>query len=88
MDELFKPEDIGALGWQTCGAKTRSGGRCKNLAMHPAGRCRMHGGAKGSGAPRGNQNALKSGLYTAESLELRRHVAALIRESRKIIEEI
>lgn len=48
----------------------------------------MHGGAKGSGAPLGNKNALKSGLYTAESLELRRHVAALIRESRKIIEEI
>ena len=27
-------------------------------------RCRMHGGAPVSGAPRGNKNALKSGLYT------------------------
>ena len=28
------------------------------------GRCRMHGG-KSSGAPKGNQNALKHGNYTA-----------------------
>jgi hypothetical protein len=27
----------------------------------------MHGGAVGSGAPRGNQNALKSGLHTADA---------------------
>ena len=33
----------------------------------------MHGGAVGSGAPRGNQNALKSGLHTAAArAELRR----------------
>ena len=45
-------------------------------------------GGRGSSAPRGNQNALKSGLYTVESLELRRHVAQLTRESRKIILEM
>jgi hypothetical protein len=27
-----------------CGAATRSGGVCKNPALLPAGRCRMHGG--------------------------------------------
>jgi uncharacterized protein YjcR len=27
----------------------------------------MHGGAKGSGAPIGNQNALKHGAYSGES---------------------
>jgi len=48
----------------------------------------MHGGAKGSGAPRGNQNALKSGLYTAESLAMRRRVSQFIRTSREIIEKI
>jgi hypothetical protein len=38
----------------------------------------MHGGAVGSGAPRGNQNALKSGLHTAEArAELRRAKAAM-----------
>jgi uncharacterized protein YjcR len=39
----------------------------------------MHGGAKGSGAPRGNQNALKHGLYTAESKEFREHVRELLK---------
>lgn len=29
----------------TCGAKTRSGGRCQNLPMHGKQRCRMHGGS-------------------------------------------
>ena len=48
----------------------------------------MHGGAKGSGAPKGNKNALKCGLYTAEALEMRRHVMRLVRDSRKIIQEI
>lgn len=71
-----------------CGARTRSGGACQAPAVRGKARCRMHGGARGSGAPRGNRNALKSGLYTAESLELRRHVAQLIRDSRKIIEEL
>ena len=62
-----------------------AGDHARNVAgMHAAARC----GARGSGAPRGNRNALKSGLYTAESLELRRHVAQLIRDSRKIIEEL
>jgi uncharacterized protein YjcR len=32
----------------------------------------MHGGAPGSGAPRGNQNALKHGRYTKAGIEERR----------------
>jgi hypothetical protein len=30
----------------------------------------MHGGAKGSGAPVGNQNAFKHGAYTREALNI------------------
>jgi hypothetical protein len=48
----------------------------------------MHGGAKGAGAPPGNRNALKSGLYTDEAIDMRRHVMRLLRGSRKIIQEI
>jgi uncharacterized protein YjcR len=44
----------------------------------------MHG-ARG-GAPNGNKNALKHGLYTAESMTERRDLAALIREARGLIE--
>jgi uncharacterized protein YjcR len=47
-----------------CGAKTRKGSPCKAPAANGKGRCRLHGGAKGSGAPIGNQNALKHGFYS------------------------
>lgn len=30
-------------------------------------RCRMHGGAKGSGGQIGNQNALKHGMFTKDN---------------------
>jgi len=49
-----------------CGAKTRSGGACRSPAVHGKKRCRMHGGAPGSGAPRANQNARKHGLFTSD----------------------
>src|SRR5690625_1515885 len=44
-----------------CGAKTRSGGKCKNWAM-ANGRCRMHGG-KSTGPPKQNSNARTHGLF-------------------------
>jgi hypothetical protein len=47
----------------------------------------MHGGAKGSGAPVGNQNAFKHGMYTHDSLEFQKHVRDLLREGSRIIEE-
>jgi hypothetical protein len=37
----------------------------------PNGRCRMHGGLS-PGAPKGNKNALKHDLYTAEAIARRR----------------
>jgi hypothetical protein len=49
-----------------CGARTRAGTPCQAPAVKGKKRCRMHGGAAGSGAPRGNQNALKHGRYAAE----------------------
>jgi uncharacterized protein YjcR len=48
----------------------------------------MHGGAPGSGAPRGNKNALKHGLYTREAIEERQQLQALLRESRRLVHEI
>jgi uncharacterized protein YjcR len=48
----------------------------------------MHGGAVGTGAPRGNQNALKHGLSTREMIEKSKAVNTLLRRSRKILEEI
>ena len=67
-----------------CGAKARSGAPCGSPAISGKARCRMHGG-KGSGAPKGNRNALRQGLYTKEVLDrefrlryLRRRLRATI----------
>ena len=51
-----------------CGARTRSGKPCRSPAVCGKRRCRMHGGAPGSGAPFSNKNALKHGMYTREAL--------------------
>lgn len=51
------------------------------------GRCRMHGG-KSLGAPTGNDNARKHGLYTADAISERGELAALLRSMRGIIEEM
>ncbi len=71
-----------------CGAKTRRGTSCQSPAVRGKKRCRMHGGAKGSGAPEGNENALKHGMYTRETLSFQKHVRDLLREGTKTIEEI
>jgi hypothetical protein len=65
-----------------CGARTRTGGRCRSAAM-PNGRCRMHGGSS-PGAPRGNKNGLKHGRYTGEAVQNRRQIAALIRAMKNL----
>ena len=66
-----------------CRAQTRRGSACQSPAM-PNGRCRMHGGPS-PGAPKGNKNAFKHGLYTAEAIARRRKIAQLIRSARRVI---
>jgi len=48
----------------------------------------MHGGAKGSGAPRGNRNALKDGLYTHDANQDRKALRTLIKRSRELLDEL
>jgi uncharacterized protein YjcR len=48
----------------------------------------MHGGAPGSGAPRGNKNAIKHGFYTREAIAQRRQLVELMTQSRKLLSEI
>jgi hypothetical protein len=47
----------------------------------------MHGGAS-PGAPRGNANARKHGLYTAGAITERQELAALLRSMRRLVEEV
>lgn len=71
-----------------CGARTRTGRPCAAPAVKSRARCRMHGGAVGSGAPKGNQNALKKGMYTAKAIAERREITALIRESQAFLKSL
>ncbi len=61
---------------------------CGSPAVSGKRRCRRHGGAPGSGASRGNKNALKHGRYTREAFEERRQLQALLRQSRMLIQKI
>jgi hypothetical protein len=51
------------------------------------GRCRLHGG-KATGAPKGNQNALKHGRYTAAAVSRRRELRALIAGMKHLAKEV
>ncbi len=67
-----------------CGAKTKAGKPCQSPAMKN-GRCRMHGGTN-PGAPKGNKNAFKHGLYGAEAIAQRREFSSMLRDIRALIE--
>jgi hypothetical protein len=67
-----------------CLARTRSGTPCQKPAAKGKKRCRLHGGAEGSGAPRGERNgSYRHGLYTREAIVERRALRALIRGFRE-----
>ncbi|MGY4369004.1 hypothetical protein ACVW1A_005069 [Bradyrhizobium sp. LB1.3] len=71
-----------------CGAATRSGTACRAPAVQGKGRCRMHGGARRSGAPRGNQNAWRHGAFTQDGIAERRAIRALLGETQKLLVEM
>ena len=78
----------GMLLSRRCGARTRGGSPCRCPAVSGKRRCRMHGGSAGSGAPRGNHNALKSGDDTKQAIEARQALRDLLRAARKTIEDL
>ncbi|GBF26096.1 hypothetical protein MnTg02_01132 [bacterium MnTg02] len=83
------PRNFGPmLKSRRCGAKTRSGRPCQAPSVSGKKRCRMHGGAKGSGAPKGNQNALKHGRYTREAIAEQKALCDMIREFGATLDEI
>ncbi len=69
-----------------CGARTRSGKSCLSPGMRN-GRCRMHGG-KATGAPKGNKNAFKHGLYSKEAIDERQKISALLKQMRQLVEQV
>jgi hypothetical protein len=72
-----------------CYAKTRSGKPCQSPRVKGKACCRMHGGAKGSGAPRGRDNGrYQHGLFTCEAIERRRKTRAMIAELQAFAQDI
>jgi hypothetical protein len=71
-----------------CGARTRTSHACMSPAVGGMNRCRMHGGAPGSGAPLGNRNALKHGHYAQAAIDVRRQVRDLARLARQVAREL
>ena len=70
------------------GAKTRRGEPCRAPAVRGKKRCRLHGGSAGSGAPIKNRNALKNGLFTAESIAIRQRIRAEIEDALSLLSKL
>jgi hypothetical protein len=69
-----------------CLARTRRGTPCRAPTVAGKRRCRMHGGAAGSRAPKGKRNGkYHHGGFTLEAIDERRRLAALIRDSRDFL---
>ncbi len=73
-----------------CGAQTRSGGRCGQLAMRN-GRCRFHGGLStgprtAEGTARQRAAVTRHGGRTREAMELRRLVRELRAMAGRVVE--
>src|SRR5437764_4333550 len=72
-----------------CGARTRSGKSCQSPVVNGKNRCRMHGGAKGSGAPSGERNGnYRHGRFTAQAIRDRRIVREWIKAARIAAAEV
>ena len=71
-----------------CGARTRNGKTCRAPALRGKTRCRMHGGAAGSGAPFGNGNAVKHGFFTSEAIDERRFVRTVLTEAENLLRQL
>ena len=76
------------LASRRCGALTRSGSLCRAPAVKDKLRCRKHGGAAGVGAPKGNRNARKHGVYAAAERAERRRIMDFVRRCNRALDAI
>ncbi|MEN6373392.1 MAG: HGGxSTG domain-containing protein [Smithella sp.] len=73
-----------ALPRKFCGARTRTGGMCRQPAMRNS-RCRMHGGKSKSGKEHGRY---KHGMKTKEMIEFKRQMRTVLRTAQEMIADI
>jgi glucans biosynthesis protein len=85
----LRPEPRQLASAARCGAKTRSGRPCRSAAVAGRRRCRMHGGANGSGGPRRPRNGnYRHGRFTVEIIASRRWLREQIREVKALTEKL
>jgi hypothetical protein len=60
------------------------GGSCGEPALRGKRRCRTYGGP-GSGAPKGDQNARRDGLFTSDAIAGRKQIQDLLGDARKLL---
>ncbi|MGH6931199.1 MAG: hypothetical protein ACREEE_02070 [Dongiaceae bacterium] len=71
-----------------CDAKDRRTDlSCERVPEAGRRRCRRHGGAPGSGGPRGNQNRLVDGFYSAAAKAERDAVGKLLSQAWALVKE-
>ena len=66
-----------------CEKTKKNGKRCGGMAVKGRRLCRSHGGK--AGAPKGNQNALKDGLYTKTSRARDQAARELVKQARALL---
>ena len=71
----------------SCGARLRDGSLCARPPVEGRRRCRSHGCAPRTGAPKGNCNALKHGRFTAAEIARGRRLDEFIRECRDTLRQ-
>jgi len=88
-DNPMRPSGTGSVSQPSqCGARTRSGAPCKSAPVTGRRRCRMHGGADGSGAPKGARNGnFKHGFWTSEAVQERRWAKEMLQLYTKVTDE-
>jgi hypothetical protein len=69
-----------------CGARNRAGQPCQRAVARGKSRCTMHGGAPGSGAPKGERNGnYRHGRFTCEAIDEIRAIRGLLRRCRSTL---
>ena len=72
-----------------CGARTRRGSSRQSPTVRGRTRCRLHGGAKGSGAPSGSRNGnYRHGQGTRAAIAERKALRALLSQSSELLAAI
>ncbi|HAU1192563.1 TPA: hypothetical protein JBJ29_14505 [Legionella pneumophila] len=80
--------DYSFMASPRCGANTRQHTLCKSPAVRGKNRCRMHGGAKGSGASIGNKNAIKHGFTSKDIIELKKAVKTILKRTQLTLKSV